>query len=146
MTHNSRFNRYVDEDLMSAVRCHLLPISLMALSLFVGCDFPLGSDRVCTLESVAGIRLATVDSTTGAAADTTGMRAFAQQGQFIEELFGPPFDEEFRGLYERPGRYVLTVVSPLYEPWGRADVRVRAGDCHVEPVGITAQLVPIPDP
>ncbi len=62
--------------------------------------------------------------------DTLIESSFNEMGQVVS----------LSGAYERPGRYSLIVVSPLYETYTDTDIVIRNGECHVKVVELEVTL------
>lgn len=117
------------------MRATLAPL-LLALS---ACDTP----GACTLEARFGMRAFLRDSVTGAAYTDSAV-VIAREGTFADTLktFGIS-DSVWMGLAERAGTYRLDVAAQGYHAWSRNDLRVTAGECHVQPIDVTVRLVPL---
>lgn len=115
-------------------------IPLLVVVGFSACDSIFGEDSVCTLIPVHALEVHLEDAMTDLPVADSEARAFVVDGSFVHEL--ERMGSAFFGPYERPGRYTVNVVSPGYDPWVREGVRVRADDCHVETVRLTARLEP----
>lgn len=105
-----------------------------------GCDDdPLGP--VCTAEAVFGINLTVHDGTGGPAAD--GALGVAIEGAYADTLviLTP---STMAGAVERPGTYDITVSKFGYATWSATNVTVAADECHVIPVSMEANLIPVP--
>ena len=109
---------------------------LLALS---ACDMP----GACTLEARFGMRAFLRDSVTGAAYTDSAV-VVAREGAFADTLrtFGLS-DSVWMGLAERAGTYRLDVAAQGYQAWSRNDLRVTAGECHVQPIDVTVRLAPL---
>jgi hypothetical protein len=102
----------------------------------------------CTASIEPGIVVGIRDSVTGAplAEQATGQ---VEEHLFADSLWayeasGDPLVLLSRAsAFERPGRYIVTVVAPGYATWIRNQVEVRAGACHVGTVHLDARLQPI---
>ncbi|MFV1988986.1 MAG: hypothetical protein ACC682_17075 [Gemmatimonadota bacterium] len=120
--------------------CCLLAV-FSAVALIGGCD-SVQEPRDCSLIGVFSFDVTLVDSLTQDPVLEEGARVFVQDDDFIEELFSGG-GGRFRGVNSRAGVYAVSAVSPSYEPWVRADVRVVPNRCNVDTAILTAKLVPL---
>lgn len=102
-------------------------------------DDPLGP--VCTAEAVFGINLTVHDGTGGPAAE--GALGVAIDGAYADTLMvlSP---SAIAGAVERPGTYDITVSKFGYASWSATNVTVAEDECHVIPVSMEANLIPVP--
>ena len=98
---------------------------------------------LCTAQFVFGLTVTVVDQSTGdPIADEATMTLRA--GSY-EEIVTDSWDgSTLSGAGERPGTYTITIEHPGYTTWTRTGIEITADDCHVIPVLITAELVPLP--
>jgi predicted lipoprotein with Yx(FWY)xxD motif len=104
--------------------------------------------RVCTAYAAAAITTYVKDSVTGSWAGS-GTTLVVQDGTFVDSVSVPAGRPDVDamplstpGTYERSGTYLVTVRRHGYHEWVKSGVLVRAGECHVEGVVLTARLVP----
>ena len=115
-----------------------LALLVSSLALMAACNNLTGYDnRVCTADARAGINVTVVDDATGAAIGNAS--GVARDGAYIEQL--QAFNGNIFGAFEREGTYEVSVTAPGYQTWLRENVIVRADECHVIPVRLTARLV-----
>ncbi len=117
---------------------------LLLLLLLVACsdDTPL----VCTAEARFGVNVMVRDAVTRQPVPD-GVRGTLHDGSYSESL-QVMHDIEGRiyslaGAVERPGSYRIELLADGYRPWTRENVRVSADRCHVIPVVVQADLVPV---
>jgi major membrane immunogen (membrane-anchored lipoprotein) len=103
------------------------------LLLLSGC----GITDVCTDEAVPAIRVAVVDSVSGAA--IANPLVWVGDGMFQDTLEVFP-NGIAHGVYERAGTYEVHVEHDDYESWVRTGVTVTEGKCHVNTRELTARL------
>ena len=48
------------------------------------------------------------------------------------------------GAGERPGTYDITITKDGFMTWTAENVTVTADECHVIPVSLDANLIPVP--
>lgn len=119
-------------------------IFLPLLLLVASCD---GDESiVCTTEARFGVNVVVRDAVTGQPV-LEAVRGALHEGSYLDSL-EVIHDIEGRiaslvGAVERPGTYRVEVVAEGYRPWLRTDVRVSADRCHVIPVAIQVDLVPV---
>ena len=97
----------------------------------------------CDLISIPGIRVTLVDETTGSPlqGDVT---VVATEGSYIDSIQPAvrPGEPRIAFLaFDRPGTYHVEAQAPGYVNWVATTVRVTMGDCHVETVDLTAELI-----
>lgn len=98
---------------------------------------------LCTKQFVYGLTVTVVDQSTSnpiAAAATMTLR----DGSYEEVVTDSWDGSTLSGAGERPGTYTITIEHPAYTTWTRAGVTISADECHVIPVALTAELVPLP--
>ena len=98
---------------------------------------------ICTAQFVYGLTVTIVDQTTARpiAAQAT---MTIQDGTYEETVTDSWDGATLSGAGERPGTYTITIEHPAYTTWTRAGVTISADECHVIPVALTAELVPLP--
>lgn len=125
-----------------------LPLAACGDDVVVSCDVPddvlrssapfapAGPTRLSLTAPVA-VRVTVVDSASGANLAAGAAGAFVT-GSFADSLRhdGPALLTAFGPA----GTYSLVVQHPGYLAWGRDGVRVRAGDCGMATVELTARL------
>jgi hypothetical protein len=118
---------------------------------FIPTVFPLQEPVACTEELRNGLSIGVQDRVSG---DWLGCASvIAREGDFESVLQEDCTSEDERaeiqpnqgGLYERPGRYEITVTSEGYETWTGSDVVVQADQCHVHPTHLGVFLKPMPE-
>lgn len=112
---------------------------VLAAALLGACDDDLG--LVCTTEFVYGLNLTVLDGQGGPAAQ--GATGIAIDGAYSETLMVLE-PETMVGAGERAGTYDITVTKPGYVTWSADDVTVTENECHVNPVTLQANLIPVP--
>lgn len=129
---------------MRAVRASVA-LTLLGVS---GCQWPF-SPGACTTEARPGLRIAVLDSATGAS--LVPARVVASAGVYADTAVvitgsapTAATDATYGLAHERPGVYSVTVERAGFRPWHRDGIRVRAGECHVRTVEMTARLQQIP--
>ena len=97
----------------------------------------------CTDQFVYGLTVTVRDqSTTLPRADDATLTL--REGAY-EEIVTDSWDgTTLSGAGERPGTYSVTVEHAGYQTWTRTGVVITADECHVIPVSLTAELIPIP--
>lgn len=103
------------------------------------CDDPAG--LACTAEAVFGISVTVLDGSGAPAAE--GAEGTLVDGTYEETLavLGP---SSMAGAVERPGTYDVAVAKAGYRTWSAQNITVTAGECHVTPVTLEANLVRVP--
>ena len=119
----------------------MMRISISAVALLLSSACRSSTDVVCTQELRPGILVTARDSVSGAPAGDRAI-AVAIDGYLSVAQPGVRRTEgvTFAFAAERPGTYAVRVEQTGYRPWERTDVRVRAGECHVRTVRLTALL------
>ena len=119
---------------------------LLAL-LLGGCRDGIDGPPICTLEAVFGLRVEVRNGVTGEpeAEDATGT---ARDGEYVETLLIVPAQGTDRpllmiGAVERPGSYDVSVTKAGFLEWTASNVTVTADECHVIPVTLQANLIPV---
>lgn len=97
----------------------------------------------CTEEFRYGVTIEVRDGGTGEPA-AVGAEGTLTEGDYVEALmvFG---EDRMLGAGERAGTYDVLITKPGYEAWSASPVTVTADECHVHPVSLQANLVPVPD-
>jgi hypothetical protein len=126
------------ERIVSATLCSILLASF-------GCSGSTTS-TICTLELRAGLLVDVKDSLTNAGV-ASGASLVVREGSFKDSVAFPSSRPDLDALPlvaagERAGTYQITVSKPGYATWTRSNVRVTKGECHVNPVRLTARLQP----
>ncbi len=105
-----------------------------------GCADTLGPPA-CTAEFRYGLSIEVRDGATGLGA-AIGAEGTITEGDYIEimEIFG---DDTMLGAGERAGTYDIRITKPGFSDWTASPVTVTADECHVSPVALQANLVPI---
>ncbi len=91
---------------------------------------------VCTTELRPGIRVL-LD------AGLTNVTVTATEGSFTETVNVAPGAAFALLVLERSGTYQVEVTAAGHTPWIVSNVRVEEDDCHVIPVELTPELVPV---
>jgi hypothetical protein len=120
------------------------------LSLGLGVGFVTscgGTDPICTANIVPGVVVEIRDAFDGTPLAASA-RGVAREGSFVDSL--RPHGSLGNGTLvsraaadERAGSYTVTVEHAGYLTWQRG-ARVRANECHVETVTLTAYLIATP--
>ncbi|MDH5761023.1 MAG: carboxypeptidase-like regulatory domain-containing protein [Gemmatimonadota bacterium] len=117
------------------------PLWTLGVTLFLpGCDI-LDPDLVCTEEMRYGVNVTVVDAGSGSPI-TEGLGGTLTEGSFSEVM--AVWDNRLMGAGERAGTYTVQVQATGYADWTRQGVVVLAGECHVEPAALTAELTLTP--
>jgi len=113
-------------------------ISVLAAGL-VACSEPQGI--ACTLEFRYGLSITVLDGAGAPAAD--GALGLAVEGSYVDTMmvFLP---ETLVGAGERAGTYDITITKDGFMTWTAENITVTADECHVIPVSLDANLVPVP--
>lgn len=119
------------------VRTSLVATLGLAL-LSSACKSPLVA---CDLSLVYGLTIVVTDSSSGAPLGGVETIVEVRDGAYVDTL--PAFGNEFSGAGERPGTYSVKVQRLGYRVWQSEGIRVRADECHVIPVRLTARLQPL---
>lgn len=119
-------------------------LTIAALAFMVGCY---GGDPsgpiVCTDQFVYGLTVTVRDQvTTVPKADDATMTL--REGAYEEVVTDSWDGTSLSGAGERAGTYSVTVEHVGYESWTRSGVVITADECHVIPVSLTAELIPVP--
>ena len=97
----------------------------------------------CTAQFVYGLTVTVRDqSTTLPKAEDATLTL--REGAYVEVVTDSWDGTTLVGAGERSGTYAVTVEHAGYETWTRAGVEVSEDECHVIPVSITANLIPVP--
>jgi hypothetical protein len=100
----------------------------------VACDQP----TVCTANYVYGLAIHVSDRATQISLVDNQTIVVASEGAFADTAVA--FAGVFNAAGERPGVYTVTAERSGYQKWSQGNVRVRADDCHVQPVDLHARL------
>ncbi len=118
---------------------YALPLLLLVNA---ACD----SEIVCTAEARFGVNVSVRNAVTQQPV-LQGVRGALHEGSYVDSLQvitdieGNIFS--LAGAVERAGTYRIELVATGYQPWTRTNVLVTADRCHVTPVAVTANLVPV---
>lgn len=94
----------------------------------------------CTAEARPGLSVTVRDAVTGLAVNDSVL-VIARDGAYADTARGALLANGVYSLvYERAGRYEVTVAHAGYALWRRAGVEVTAGACHVVTVQLLALL------
>ncbi|MFV1985877.1 MAG: hypothetical protein ACC682_01235 [Gemmatimonadota bacterium] len=119
-------------------RSMIAGISVLAAGL-VACSEP--TAVACTLEFRYGLSIAVLDGSGTPAAE--GAFGLAVEGSFVDTMmvFSP---ETLVGAGERAGTYDITITKEGFMTWTAENITVTADECHVIPVSLDANLIPVP--
>jgi hypothetical protein len=95
----------------------------------------------CTQELVSSVTLTIVDAQTGEPV-VDAMVSFQIDGGEIRSAEAPYSEGRFALAYEEDGHFEVTIEATGYES-ASAEYDVAGGQCHVEGVGDTIELVPV---
>jgi hypothetical protein len=111
-----------------------------ALTLLACNDGVMGPGPVCTADFRYGLNVTVLDGSGGPAAQ--GSIGIAKDGSHEEtlDIIGA---ETMAGAGERPGTYDITISKTGYMTWSAENVTVAADECHVIPVSLQANLIPV---
>lgn len=114
---------------------------VLAITLTSGCDDVFDPGPACTADFRYGLNITVRDGSGAPAAQ--GSIGIARDGDHEEtlEVIGA---ETMAGAGERPGTYDVTISKTGYITWSAESVTVTADECHVIPVTLQANLVPVP--
>ena len=105
---------------------------------------------MCTLEARSAVGVRVQDAVTDAFI-ASGATLVLQDGAFVDSVSFPADEPEINhfalvtpNTFERAGVYTATVRRAGYADWVREDIVVTEGRCHVNSVGLTARLTPLP--
>jgi hypothetical protein len=95
----------------------------------------------CTADFRYGLSIAVLDGAGAPAA--AGAFGLAVDGSHMDTLMvlGP---DVMVGAGERPGTYDITITKDGFMTWTAENVTVTADECHVIPVSLDANLIPVP--
>lgn len=114
---------------MKRARQTMAPLTLLFAS---ACQFATG----CDLYAAPGLSIAARDATTGASIQGNDVRVILYAERQADTTRSLPASL----AYEAPGTYTVALEVPGYLRWERTGIRVRADDCHVQTVRVTADL------
>ncbi len=119
--------------------------SLLFLATTVGCE-AFTESPVCTREARASVVVLVKDAVSGLPI-AEGSTLILRDGAFVDSISASaPYDDAAplvtQNSWERAGTYTVTVRRPGYAEWVATGVSVVGGVCHVQTVGLTAQLQP----
>lgn len=116
-------------------RLGILPL----LALLAGCDDPAGS-HVCPAYIPPSLVIQVVDAATDQVLNA-GATGTWVSGRFAGTLERQPdFPEQDFIVYGPAGRYSVVVQHAGYQPWGRDDIRVAAGECGAETEQVLVEM------
>jgi hypothetical protein len=96
------------------------------------CQFATG----CDMYAAPGLSITARDATTGASIQGNDVRVILSAERQADTTRSLPASL----AYESPGTYTVVLEVPGYLRWERAGIRVRADNCHVKTVQVTADL------
>jgi hypothetical protein len=96
---------------------------------------------VCTTDFRYGITVHVLDSLTNAPA-ASGAKLVAKSGTYADSTTGtfPGSTDALVAAGEHSGTFTVTITKAGYKDWVKTGVVVGKGECHVEPVTLTALL------
>ncbi len=98
---------------------------------------------ICTQQFVYGLTVTIVDQTT--AAPIAARATMTIRDGTYEEIVTDSWDgATLSGAGERPGTYTITIERPGYTTWTQTGVVISADECHVIPVLLSVEMVPLP--
>jgi hypothetical protein len=112
----------------------------LLLPWLAGCN--LFEPGICLTYAQAAVVVSVEDSVTADAVLADSVMARVTEGTYADSVWVSS-EEALAGIslaFERAGIYELTVVADGYEEWRDDELRVRAGECHVRQVEVTARL------
>ena len=104
-------------------------VATLIVWLFTACNSDNGPFN-CTDELVYGLSVTLRDATNNDII-TENVTVIARDGDYEEELMIFPEDDTFFGAGERPGTYIIEVMSPNYQPYSSSPIIVNSDQCHV---------------
>lgn len=104
----------------------------------IACNHP----TACTANYVYGLTIYVSDRTSQASLVDNQTLVVARDGVFADTAIA--FGGVFNAAGERPGLYTVTAERAGYQKWTQPNVRVRADECHVQPVDLHARLEALP--
>jgi len=121
----------------------VVPVVLTSgISLLPNCSQFLPGNRACTQVFVYGVNVTLTDAETGE--PITDATLTLRDGDHVEVLEAfPTGDGEYAGAGERAGTYELTVAKVGYVTQVIKDIVVTEDECHVQPVHLDVELVPL---
>lgn len=117
-------------------------VAALAAALALACnDGVVGPGPVCTADFRYGLSITVLDGSGAPAAE--GSIGMARDGVYEEtlDILGA---ETMAGAGERPGTYDITISRTGHMTWSAENVTVMADECHVIPVSLEANLIPVP--
>lgn len=132
--------------LQASARLGANAVAILCTAATAACD-DAARGFACTAEVRPGIVLEILDSVTNLPA-AFGAVVVAKEAGYEDTLrMRGSIDSAnafVAGAFERAGTYALTVNQAGYVPWSQGSVQVTRGPCHVNPVQMTAHLLPSP--
>ncbi len=123
-----------------------LPLARLALPMLLLSTAACDSVLVCTEELRLGVTVTVRDAVTEQPV-LSGVRGALHEGSFVDSLWVITDIEgniaSLVGAAERAGTYRIELVAEGYHPWSRDGVVVTADECHVNPVAVQADMVPL---
>lgn len=117
-------------------------VAIVAMSAAASCTQPAES-IVCTDLFAYGLTVSVTDSSTQSAM-SSGVSVVARDGSYVDSAAPFPGASTFALAGERAGTYSVTVRKVGYKDWVKSGIQVTKDVCHVQPVGVTARLQPLP--
>ncbi|MFN9204795.1 MAG: carboxypeptidase-like regulatory domain-containing protein [Gemmatimonas sp.] len=96
------------------------------------CQFATG----CDMYAAPGLSITARDAATGASIQGNDVRVILSAERQADTTRSLPASL----AYESPGTYTVVLEVPGYLRWERTGIRVRADQCHVKTVQVTADL------
>lgn len=123
------------------MKCRKELLLLFALPYLNGCTILSSqANGMCTMEARPALQVSVVDARTGNSI-LNGATVIAREAQFVDSVQVKDWMTPSIGLaHERSGKYKVIVQKPGYKTWSVEGIKVKKGECHVEPVKIEAQL------
>ncbi len=112
---------------------------MLAAGLVACSSEPLGF--ACTADFRYGLSISVLDGAGAPAAE--GAFGLAVEGSHIDTMMVLGTDVMV-GAGERPGTYDITISKEGFMTWSAGNVTVTADECHVIPVSLEANLIPVP--
>lgn len=127
----------------SAAASGCVAVTGAALALMACSGTQPGQSVVCTMEARSSFAVTVVDSVSGvnlAPSAVVRVAPLARPDSIVDLVATSGVYSG--GLYERAGRFELSVSRAGYLPWRMADVQVDQDECHVITRTLTARLRP----
>ncbi len=120
-------------------------IAALILALCLGCDSGGGDGIVCPAIVEPAVRVAVVDSRTGASLADSAFGLLLAPG-YADTLRICAWQDstpiQLCGGWGRAGTYNVTVQRRGYRPWAAVNVKVPTTTCGIKPADLTAVLIP----